>query len=56
MAGQEARINDALKQLGEEYRLGMVQGVEYRARRKLLVDSWGERDVTTAPRSLKSAT
>lgn len=56
MAGQEARINDALKQLGEEYRLGMVQVAEYRSRRKLLVDGWGERDVTTSPRKSKTAT
>lgn len=56
MSGHEARINDALKQLGEEFRLGMVQVAEYRSRRKAIVESWGERDVTTSPRSLKSAT
>ena len=50
----EARINDALKQLGEEYRLGMVQPEEYRARRRMLLDSWNERDVTTSPGSLRS--
>jgi hypothetical protein len=50
----EARINDALKQLGEEYRLGMVQPEEYRARRRMLLESWNERDVTTSPGSLKS--
>lgn len=50
----EGRINDALKQLGEEYRLGMVQPEEYRARRRLLLESWHERDVTTSPGSLKS--
>ena len=49
----EARINDALKQLGEEYRLGMVQPEEYRARRRMLLESWNERDVTTSPGSLK---
>lgn len=51
----EARINDALKQLGEEFRLGMVQPEEYRARRRLLLESWYERDVTTSPGSLRSA-
>lgn len=51
----EARINDALKQLGEEFRLGMVQPEEYRARRRLLLESWHERDVTTSPGSLRSA-
>ncbi len=50
----EARINDALRQLGEEYRLGMVQPEEYRARRRMLLESWNERDVTTSPGSLKS--
>lgn len=50
----EARINDALKQLGEEYRLGMVQPEEYRARRRMLLDSWNERDVTTSPGSLRA--
>jgi len=50
----EARINDALKQLGEEYRLGMVQPEEYRARRRMLLETWNERDVTTSPGSLKS--
>ena len=54
--GHEARINDALKQLGEEFRLGMVQVAEYRSRRKMLVDSWGELEATTAPRSLQSRT
>jgi hypothetical protein len=34
----------------------MVQLAEYRSRRKMLVDSWGERDVTTSPRSLRVAT
>jgi hypothetical protein len=51
----EARINDALRQLGDEYRLGMVQPEEYRARRRMLLDSWYERDVTTSPGSLRSA-
>lgn len=51
----EARINDALKQLGEEYRLGMIQPEEYRARRRMLLDSWNERDVTTSPGSLRVA-
>jgi hypothetical protein len=51
----EARINDALKQLGEEFRLGMVQPEEYRSRRRLLLESWYERDVTTSPGSLRSA-
>ena len=50
----EARINDALKQLGEEFRLGMVQAVEYRARRRRLMESWNERDVTTSPGSLRA--
>lgn len=53
MSGHEARINDALKSLGEEFRLGMVAADEYRARRRLLLESWGERDVTTSPGSLK---
>lgn len=56
MSGQEARINDALKQLGEEYRLGMVALDEYRSRRRLILESWGERDVTTSPGSRKSGT
>lgn len=49
MAGHEARINDALKQLGEEFRLGMVAADEYRSRRRLLLESWGEADATTSP-------
>ena len=55
-SGHEARINDALKQLGEEFRLGMVQVAEYRSRRKMLVESWGELEATTAPRSLQGRT
>jgi hypothetical protein len=51
----EARINEALRQLGEEHRLGMVQPEEYRARRKLLIESWYEKDVTTSPGSLRAA-
>lgn len=51
MSGHEARINDALKSLGEEYRLGMVALEEYRSRRRMLLESWGERDATTAPGS-----
>lgn len=51
----EARINDALKQLGEEFRLGMVQAEEYRRRRRALFESWNERDVTTSPGSLRAA-
>ncbi|HUR40807.1 MAG TPA: hypothetical protein VM240_06515 [Verrucomicrobiae bacterium] len=54
MSGHEARINEALKQLGEEFRLGMVQAEEYRARRRLLLESWGERDATTSPGSLRA--
>jgi len=50
----EARINDALRQLGEEFRLGMVQPVEYRARRRLLFESWNELEVTTSPGSLRA--
>jgi len=50
----EARINDALRQLGEEFRLGMVQPEEYRSRRRLLIESWHERDVTTSPGSLRA--
>jgi len=50
----EARINDALKQLGEEFRLGMVQPEEYRSRRRLLLESWHELEVTTSPGSLRS--
>jgi hypothetical protein len=50
----EARINDALKTLGEEFRLGMVQPEEYRARRRLLLESWNELEVTTSPGSLRS--
>ena len=48
MSGHEARINDALKTLGEEYRLGMVAAEEYRSRRRMLLESWGERDVMMA--------
>jgi hypothetical protein len=51
----EARINDALKQLGEEFRLGMVQAGEYRSRRRLLFDAWNEKEVTTSPGSLRAA-
>jgi len=51
----EARINEALKQLGEEFRLGMVQPEEYRSRRRLLFESWNEQEVTTSPGSLRSA-
>lgn len=54
MSGHEARINDALRQLGEEYRLGMVQAEEYRSRRRLLLESWNERDATTSPGSLRT--
>lgn len=56
MSGHEARINDALKQLGEEFRLGMVQAEEYRARRRALLESWGERDATTSPGSMRGKT
>jgi hypothetical protein len=56
MSSHEARVNDALKQLGEEYRLGMVQLAEYRARRRQLLESWGERDATTSPGALRSKT
>ena len=51
----EARINDALRQLVEEYRLGMVQPDEYRTRRRYLIDAWGEKEVTTSPGSLRTA-
>jgi hypothetical protein len=51
----EARINDALRQLGEEFRLGMVQAEEYRSRRRLLIDAWNEKEVTTSPGSLRAA-
>ena len=51
----EARINDALKQLGEEHRLGMVQPEEYRSRRRMLFESWHEKEVTTSPGSLRAA-
>lgn len=56
MSGHEARINDALKQLGEEFRLGMVQAEEYKSRRRLLLESWNERDATTSPGSLRTRT
>jgi hypothetical protein len=51
----EARINDALRQLGEELRLGMIQSEEYRARRRLLFEAWNELEVTTSPGSLRKA-
>jgi hypothetical protein len=51
----EARINDALRQLGEEHRLGMVQAEEYRSRRRMLIESWHEKEVTTSPGSLRAA-
>ena len=54
MSGHEARINNALTTLGEEFRLGMVAAEEYRTRRRMLFESWNERDVTTSPGSLKS--
>lgn len=56
MSSHEARINDALKQLGEEFRLGMVQAEEYRSRRRALIESWGEIEATTSPGSLRSKT
>lgn len=56
MSGHEARINDALRQLGEEFRLGMVQAEEYKSRRRLLLESWNERDATTSPGSLRART
>ena len=56
MSSHEARINDALKQLGEEFRLGMVQAEEYRSRRRMLLESWGEIDATTSPGSMRSKT
>ena len=52
----EARINDALKQLGEEFRLGMIKAEEYRQRRRAIVESWGEIEATTSPGSLRSKT
>lgn len=51
----ESRINEALRQLVEEHRLGMVQTEEYRARRRLLIDAWSEKEVTTSPGSLRAA-
>ena len=51
----EARINDALRQLGEEYRLGMIQADEFRSRRRLLFEAWYETEVTTSPGSLRAA-
>ena len=51
----EARINEALRQLGEEHRLGMVQPEEYKARRRLLIEAWNEKEVTTSPGSLRKA-
>lgn len=51
----EARINDALRQLGEEHRLGMIQPDEYRSRRRLLFEAWYETEVTTSPGSLRAA-
>lgn len=56
MTGQENRINDALRALGEEHRMGMVSGEEYRARRRGLLESWGERDVTTSPTGIARRT
>lgn len=50
----EARINEALRQLGEEHRIGMVSPEEYRARRRMLIESWHEQEVTTSPGSLRS--
>lgn len=51
----EVRINEALRQLGEEFRLGMVQAEEYKSRRRMLFDAWNEKEVTTSPGSLKAA-
>lgn len=59
MPSQESRLNDALRHLGEEFRLGMVSAEEYRTRRRLLLESWGERDITTSPgvdRAVSAAT
>lgn len=47
----ESRINDALKQLGEEHRLGMIKIEEYRRRRRALLLKWGEPESTTTPGS-----
>lgn len=54
-AAHEARINEALRALGDEYRLGMVAPEEFRQRRRALLATWGERDVTTSPGSLRTA-
>lgn len=56
MSGHEARINDALKSLGEEFRLGMVAGDEYRKRRRMILESWHERDATTSPHAVRNLT
>lgn len=45
----ESRINDALRQLGEEHRLGMIKPEEFRGRRRALLESWGEPESTTSP-------
>lgn len=45
----ESRVNEALKQLGEEHRLGMVKSEEYRQRRRTLLQKWGEPESTTTP-------
>lgn len=49
----ETRINEALLSLGEEHRLGMISTEEYRSRRRTLVESWGEQEVTTSPGKLR---
>lgn len=52
----EGRINDALRQLGEEHRLGMIKTEEFRSRRRALLESWGDRDATTSPGSSSRST
>jgi hypothetical protein len=56
MTDRERRINEALKHLGEEFRRGLLDQQEYRVRRRRLVDSWSEHDVTTSPGTRNGAT
>lgn len=52
----ENRMNEALRQLGEEHRLGMIKTEEFRGRRRAILESWGDRDATTSPGKRDSAT
>lgn len=45
----EARVNEALKRLGAEYRDGSLSTDEYRARRRAVLASWSAEDAGALP-------